>query len=66
MAKLTDTKIDAALERGRLAEQREPRAETVRYDRRSSRIIMNLTNGCTFVFPRRVWRRGWRQPVMTN
>jgi|TARA_R110000744_G_scaffold175294_1_gene293978 hypothetical protein len=30
---------------------REPRAETVRYDRRNSRMTVNLTNGCTFAFP---------------
>lgn len=54
MAELTDAEIDAALKRGRLAEQSEPRAETVRYDRRNSRIIVDLTNGCTFAFPPRL------------
>lgn len=54
MAELTDAEIDAALERGRLAELSEPRAETVRYDRRNSRIIVDLTNGCTFAFPPRL------------
>lgn len=54
MAELTDAEIDAALERGRLAELSEPRAETVRYDRRNSRIIVELTNGCTFAFPPRL------------
>lgn len=54
MAELTDAEIDAALERGRVAEQSEPRAETVRYDRRNSRIIVDLTNGCTFAFPPRL------------
>lgn len=51
MAELTDAAIDAALERGRLAGQREPRAKTVPYDRRSSRIIVDLTNGSTFALP---------------
>lgn len=51
MAELTDAEIDAALERGRMAEQSEPRADAVRYDRRNSRIIVDLTNGCTFAFP---------------
>ncbi len=51
MAELTDAQIDAALERGRLAQRREPRAATARYDRRSSRVIVELTNGCTFAFP---------------
>ena len=41
MAELTDAQIDAALERGLLAEQSEPRAEMVRYDRRNSRIIVD-------------------------
>lgn len=54
MADLTDAEIDAALERGRMAEQSEPRADAVRYDRRSCRIIVDLTNGCTFAFPPRL------------
>lgn len=54
MAELTDAEIDAALERGRMAEQSEPRADAVRYDRRNSRIIVDLTNGCTFAFPPRL------------
>lgn len=54
MAELTDAEIDAALERGRLAEQSEPRADAVRYDRRNSRVIVDLTNGCTFAFPPRL------------
>lgn len=54
MAELTDAEIDAALERGRVAEQSEPRAEAVRYDRRNSRFIVDLTNGCTFAFPPRL------------
>ena len=51
MAELTDAEINAALERGRMAQQTEPRADAVRYDRRNSRIIVDLTNGCTFAFP---------------
>lgn len=54
MAELTDAEIDAALERGRMAEQSEPRAATVRYDRSNSRMIVDLTNGCTFAFPPRL------------
>lgn len=54
MAELTDAEINAALELGRLAEQSEPRADAVRYDRRNSRIIVDLTNGCTFAFPPRM------------
>jgi hypothetical protein len=51
MAELTDTQIDAALERGLAARLHEPRAATVRYDGRSGRVIVELTNGCTFAFP---------------
>lgn len=32
----------------------EPRAAHVRYDRRVGRIIVDLTNGCTFAFPARL------------
>lgn len=51
MAELTDAQIDAATERGRLASLNEPRARAVRYDRRLRRVIVDLTNGCTFAFP---------------
>lgn len=51
MADLTDTEIDTALERGRIAHLVEPRATAVRYDRKSARIIVELNNGCTFAFP---------------
>src|SRR5918995_6707029 len=54
MVKLTEVEIDAAMERGRIARQAEPRAVSARYDKRSSRIIVDLTNGCTFAFPPRV------------
>ena len=48
---LTDAQIDAALERGRIAQQTEPRASSARYDRKSGRIIVELTSGATFAFP---------------
>jgi hypothetical protein len=48
---LTDDAIDAALARGREASLSEPRAAAVRYDRSSRRIVVELTNGCTFAFP---------------
>jgi len=51
MAELTDKEIDAALERGREAAAAEPRASSARYDRRIGRIVVELTNGCTFAFP---------------
>ncbi len=51
MAELTDAGIDAAIERGKSARGAEPRAATARYDREASRIVVELTNGCTFAFP---------------
>lgn len=54
MADLTDAEIDAAAERGRIVRVTEPRAATARYDRGLGRVIVDLTNGCTFAFPPRV------------
>ena len=51
MADLTDADIDASVERGRIARQTEPRAASVRYDKKNSRIVIDLTNGCVFAFP---------------
>jgi len=54
MAELTDTAIDAALERGCAARASEPRAVAARFDRASGRVIVDLENGCTFAFPPRL------------
>ena len=54
MADLTDTQIDAAMKRGKLALQTEPRAVSARYERQLDRLIVELTNGCTFAFPPRI------------
>jgi hypothetical protein len=54
MADLTDAQIDAAAKRGRIARDNEPRAASARYDRRRDRVIVELTNGCTFTFPPRL------------
>ncbi|CFX24486.1 conserved protein of unknown function [Candidatus Filomicrobium marinum] len=51
MVELTDAEYEAAVERGRIAQQTEPRAAAARYDKRNSRIVVDLTNGCTFAFP---------------
>jgi hypothetical protein len=51
MADLTDTDLDAAAARGRLSARDEPRARTARYDRKTGRVIVELTNGCCFIFP---------------
>jgi hypothetical protein len=39
--------------RGRGSLRTEPRARSARYDRRTGRIHVALTNGCTFAFPAR-------------
>jgi hypothetical protein len=51
MVELTDAQIEAALERGRIAQETEPRAVSARYDAKSGRIIVDLTSGATFAFP---------------
>ena len=51
MVELTDAQIDAALARGLEARQQEPRAAAVRHDASLGRLIVELTNGCSFAFP---------------
>lgn len=51
MAELTDIAIDEALARGQAAAATEPRASAARYDAKTRRIIVELTNGCVFAFP---------------
>jgi hypothetical protein len=45
--------IAEAERRGGRSLRTEPRARTARYDRRSGRILVDLTNGCSFAFPAR-------------
>jgi Protein of unknown function (DUF2442) len=47
------TMVAAAERRGQRSLRSEPRARTVRYDRRTGRVHVELTNGCTFAFPAR-------------
>ena len=54
MAELTDREIAAAEERGRIMMETQPRAASARYDPKSERIIVDLTNGATFAFPPRL------------
>lgn len=54
MAELTDAQIDAALARGKAARSSEPHAAAARYDRELGRVIVDLSNGCTFAFPPRL------------
>lgn len=37
--------------RGRERHEQEPRAESAYYDRASGRVVVKLTNGCSFMFP---------------
>jgi hypothetical protein len=54
MAELTDTEIDAAMERGETAHLNAPRATAARYNRKLGRVVVELSNGCTFTFPPRL------------
>lgn len=40
-----------ATKRGKERMKTEPRAKSARYDRESGRIVVELLNGCTFMFP---------------
>lgn len=40
-----------AVRRGKERMEKEPRAESVYYDRKRNRIVVELMNGCTFTFP---------------
>ena len=50
----SDTDLEAAAERGRQLWESEPRATSARYDRKSGRVVVELTNGSTFAFPARL------------
>jgi hypothetical protein len=54
MAELTADRLAAANVRGRFIAQTQPHAAAARYDRRSDRIIVELTSGATFAFPPRL------------
>jgi hypothetical protein len=47
----SDAELRASLRRGRQADQTEPRAGSARYDETSGRVVLELTNGCSFAFP---------------
>jgi hypothetical protein len=46
-----DWEYDKAVRAAALADKTEPRAAAARYDRRSNRIIVELRNGASFLFP---------------
>ena len=53
MSATTDADIVAARERGDALALSEPRAAAARYEAASGRVVVDLTNGCTFAFPAR-------------
>ena len=46
-----DAQIEAAEARGRKLLETEPRAASVRYERETGRVVVDLVNGCTYAFP---------------
>ena len=54
MADDLDPMFDKAVRRGRRSLADEPRAKAARYDRARGRVVVDLTNGCSFAFPARV------------
>ncbi len=49
--KTFDEEYAAAVRAAALADATEPRAKSARYDRRARRIVVELLNGATFIFP---------------
>ncbi len=47
------TMVAEAARRGARSLRTEPRARAARYDRRTGRVHVDLTNGCSFAFPAR-------------
>ncbi len=47
----SDAGAEAAVERGRIAMETEPRAISARYDAKAQRIAVELASGATFAFP---------------
>lgn len=47
----TEARLKAAETRGREMLDTQPRASAVRYDRRTGRVVIDLTNGCAYAFP---------------
>jgi hypothetical protein len=49
--KTFDEEFTAAMRAAALADAAEPRAKSARYDRRTRRVVVELLNGATFLFP---------------
>jgi hypothetical protein len=54
MAGLTREAIEAVNEHGRIIRETQPHAAAARYDAKTDRVIVDLTNGATFAFPPRM------------
>jgi hypothetical protein len=54
MAVVHDVAIDAAEARGREVFDTGPRAVAARYDAATGRVVLDLVNGCSYVFPTRL------------
>ena len=54
MAELTERAFATATRRGEIDMATKPRARAVRFDRASSRLVIDLTNGSTFAFDPRL------------
>ena len=46
-----DAELAAAAARGKALAETEPRATAARYDRASRRVVIDLINGCSYIFP---------------
>lgn len=53
-----DREYDRAKRSAARADRIDPRAKSARYDRRTNRVVVELRNGATFMFPVSL-RRGW-------
>ena len=51
MVNLTDAGFEAAEARGREMTKSEPRAAAAHYDRETGRVVVELANGCIYIFP---------------
>jgi len=54
MVDVTNAELKAAEARGRRILVTEPRASSAHYDRATGRVVIDLTNGCTYAFPTRL------------
>ena len=54
MVELTREQIETANARGRIVRETQPHARSARYDAKSDRVVVDLTNGAMFAFPTRL------------